>query len=309
MAETLDTVILAPLLKVLPLPTQHTPNSYHQNLIATELNIFTSHQLHIQSLLTYAARLPTKPEHNPARRLHETLKHINHSSHQRIAHLLQDLSLTHTQLESPEWPDLLKASLTAQMASQLSGAIYHSHNVRTYIALLQPDTPKSPFRKRHANAKHVLVLRLQLAPLATMLADDQAAVCKRCTLHTPDTLTHWLTECPTLAIHRDTLDIALGKWAAELDNALNLAHNTTASHRWSTLSLNQQMQALQGEIPPQLLTLFKTPPLNSDGALPTPQPLLMHNVLRKLVNIMEAYCKHTFELIRSNKKPRQYMRT
>ena len=194
------------------------------------------------------------------------------------------------------------------MTSQLSQTMYESHNIRTYMALLQPDTPKLPFRKRHANAKHVLILRLQLAPLATMLADDQAATCKRCTLNTPDTLTHWLTECPILSAHRAVLDTALGKWAAELDNALNLAHSTTISNRWSTLSLDQQIQALQGETPSQLLTLFQTPPLNTNGNPPTPQPLLTHTMLRKLVNIMEAYCKHTFDTIRANKKPRQYTR-
>ena len=159
------------------------------------------------------------------------------------------------------------------------------------------------------NARHVLLLRLQLAPLATMLADDQAALCKRCTLRTPDTIAHWLTQCPMFTTHRATLDAALGNWATELDNALNQAHNTTITHRWSTLSLEQQAQALQGETPPQLLALLKTPPQNSTGAAPAPQPMLSHTALRKLVNIMEAYCKHTFEMIRANSKPRQYTRT
>jgi len=188
----------------------------------------------------------------------------------------------------------------------LSSAIYESHNVRTYMSLLHPDTPESPFHKRHANAKHVLILRLQLAPLATMLRDDQAAACKRCPLRTPDTITHWLTECPSFTAQRVTLDAALGKWAAELDNTLNAAHNTVLSNRWTTLSLHQQAQALMGETPPQLLALFKTPALTLNATPPTPQPLLRHHMLRKLVNIMEGYCKHTFEAIRLQQKPRHY---
>ena len=87
MAEALDTAILEPLLKVLPVHTQHTLNPHHQRLIATELNLFISHQLHAQSLLSYTARLPTKPLHSPARRLYETLRHINHPSHQTITRL------------------------------------------------------------------------------------------------------------------------------------------------------------------------------------------------------------------------------
>jgi hypothetical protein len=149
---------------------------------------------------------------------------------------------------------------------------------------------------------------MQLAPLATMLSDDQAATCKRCPLKTPDTLPHWLTECPALDNHRTTFHTALMKWAKELDNALNLAHGVMIQNRWASLPLPQKIQALQGEVPPQLTALFRTPPMTANTLTPTPQPLLKHDMLRKLVNIMEAYCKHTFEAIRLHNKPRHYTR-
>jgi hypothetical protein len=306
MEESLDKTILTPLLDLLSIPSRRTLNHHHHKLIATELNILISRQQNIHSLLSYTTRLPTKPEHNPARRLHETLKHINHPSYQTISRILSDLSLSHTQMTDPGWPQLLKSSLLNQAKSQLATDIYTSHNVRMYMALLQPNTPIAPFRKRHTNAKNVLILRMQLAPLATMICDDQAAICKRCSLKTPDTLTHWLTECPTLETHRLVFHTALGHWSKELDDALNLAHNVSIHNRWASLPLPQKIQALQGEMPPQLTAIFKTPPLTAANSMQTPQPLLAHQMLRKLVNIMEGYCKHTFEAIRLHSKPRHY---
>ena len=304
MSDILDDTILQPLIKLLPIKHKlRTLKSCQHLLIAVELNILVSEQQYSHALLSYAARLPNKPAHNPARRLYETLRYENHQSHQRITGLLKDLSLDHSHMDSPSWPDVLKQQLFEQAKSQLSRAVYDSHNVRSYMALLQPDTPPSPFRRRHANAKHVLVLRLQLAPLATMLTDDQTAICTRCSLATPDTLVHWLLQCPALNVFRANLDSALGRWSTEPADSLNLAHNTNLSRRWASIPLVQQIQALQGEIPPLLLDIFKTPPLPHNTSPPTPQPLLMHNMLRRLVNTMDAYCKHTFEAIRHHAKP------
>ena len=131
-----------------------------------------------------------------------------------------------------------------------------------------------------------------------MLLDDQAAPCPRCQLSQPDTITHWLTTCPAFTQHRTTLNLQLNNWAAALDATLNVAHNRLIYNRWTTLPLNQQIQALLGEIPPLLYDIFKTPPLptHASTSIP-PQPLLTNQAMRKLVNIMEAYCKHTFTAI------------
>ena len=204
-------------------------------------------------------------------------------------------------MDQPSWPLLLRHHLRKYGLKQVQSAIYDSHNVRTYMSILQQLTPATPFRKRHANARHVLLLRLQLAPLSTMLSDDQAAPCTRCHLSQPDTITHWLTSCPALNSHRASLDHQLGNWSAALDATLNVAHNALIFNRWNALPLDQQIQSLLGEIPPLLSNIFKTPPLPAQASTTNrPQPLLAHRALRKLVNIMEAYCKHTFEAIRNS---------
>ena len=131
-----------------------------------------------------------------------------------------------------------------------------------------------------------------------MVADDQAAACTRCSLNTPDTLVHWLLHCTALTTFRMHLVSTLEYWSTDLDSALNQAHNTAISHRWAAIPLEQQIQALQGEIPPLIHAMFKSPPLIPNIPATTPQPLLMHQMLRRLVNAMDAYCKHTFIAIR-----------
>ena len=75
--------------------------SHQHHPIAVELSILISEQQQSQALLSYTARLPIKPAHNPARRLYEALRYENHQSYQHITQLLNDLSLEHSQMDSP----------------------------------------------------------------------------------------------------------------------------------------------------------------------------------------------------------------
>ena len=77
-----------------------------------------------------------------------------------------------------------------------------------------------PFHFRFRNFSAVLLVCLQLAPIATMHCDNASVPCKRCSSSPPDTLEHWLFHCPLFWRQRKDMTKNFTAWGDILDNAI-----------------------------------------------------------------------------------------
>jgi len=292
-------------------------------ILSVELDVLLSTHQQLKSLLQYTHRMPDKSPTNPARLLHKKLMEERGPHHQRIQTALLDLSLTETHMKSPLWPDLLRQQLRRHTQTNMITFV-HSTNVSTYTSLFFKDlsSTHSLFHKQYPKATHVLLLRLHLAPLATMQQDDSLATCRRCQLNIPDTISHWLLHCPALTPIRQQFLSSLKIWSESLDTTLNTRHSVSISERWSTLSLTHQLQALTGTIPTPLQSMLThSPAPQNQTHLPqpphgTPPPYQPYgscappatevtsrtdaSLLGNLVYIMNKYCKRSFAVPNHN---------
>ena len=143
--------------------------------------------------------MPQKSPLNPARKLHDTLMAEHGTDFLTIQSALTELSLRWDHMLLPSWDAVLQAQLLKQSERHML-SFSHSHNVATYTTYIHSNASpdQTLFHKTYPRATHVLLLRLQLAPLETMRQDDSLATCRRCHLHMPDTIHHWLLHCPAL---------------------------------------------------------------------------------------------------------------
>ena len=186
---------------------------------------------------------------------------------------------------------MLKTRLRLELAST------RSHVVASYLNITYAPVTDPPFHKTHKTARRVLSMRLQLGPLATMHYNLTHAACRRCTTGAPDTITHWLHECPTLLPQRQVLLRRLNNLSVKLDTFLNLKENSVLTGRWHNLPSFAQTDALLGNPNVNLIALFRIPshPLYI-AALPDTDTMNESKMLRSLVLILEGYCAHTFPI-------------
>ena len=88
------------------------------------------------------------------------------------------LSLKPIHMTSEFWTDFLTTQLTTQVKQIAHANPTHSHNIDKSRQLHEHGGyhNRKPFYRRFLNAKHVLKLRLQMAPLATHMYDDASAL-------------------------------------------------------------------------------------------------------------------------------------
>jgi hypothetical protein len=171
-----------------------------------------------------------KPTHNPAARLHAALQasQTEHDTAADIRERMEQLSLTTSMMPSKFWTDYLTTQLTKQAKRLAHSNRLSSHNIEQSRLLHTHTNDRKPFYRRFLNAKHVLKLRLQMAPLATMMYDDATALCQRC-YQGADTIQHWMWQCGALATPRLTLLLRIKAWAPLYDDSLNLSHHSSES--------------------------------------------------------------------------------
>ena len=312
MTNELNAALFLPLLLTLAGPHHDTLRPSHTQILIAELALIPIEQLYVRSRLAHEARLRVKPNHNPAARLHAALNSLpyEHDSVAYIREHMELLNLKPIHMMSEYWTDFLTTQLTAQAKQNAHANPSRSHNIDKSRQLHEHGGyhNRKPFYRRFLNAKHVLKLRLQMAPLATHMYDDASALCQRC-YQAPDTTRHWLWTCNALTTPRLILLDRIATWAALFDQAINSRGHSSAIGRWNSYSTTTQDLALQGTITKELqATLDANPiPITDPDDENAPTYTRDDTLIAKLVYILETYAKLTnrtcsLALYRSNRE-------
>ena len=295
MASELNKALFRPLLKCLAGPHFKALKQSHTPILIAELALLPIEQLYTRSLLAHEARLTFKPSHNPAARLHAAIQAspTEHDTCADIRERMEQLSLTTSMMASAFWTDHLTTQLTKQAKHIAHSNQLRSHNIDQSRQLHTHTNDHKPFYRRFLNAKHVLKLRLQMAPLATMMYDDDTALCQRC-YQAADTIQHWMWQCGALATPRLTLILRINAWAQLYDNSLNSRQHSPHTNTWNTYSQPTRDLALQGTITNEMhRTLTMNPAPMYDPALPHVTHLSDEALISKRVHVLNTYAKLT----------------
>ena len=198
-------------------------------------------------------------------------------------------------LDACAWPTILNRRLQRLTRDRLRTTLVPSHNTSQYLTLhscptLDSATP--PFHVKFRNFNAVLLLRLQLAPIATMHHDNATAQCHRCSLSPPDTIDHWLFHCPLFSRQRNAMTENLSTWADMLDNAITARTLTPQRGIWDACTSQEKISLLLGSLTgpgAAALSLQQHPCTFSNTSIPTND--VLH---RRLVFITQRYCDDTF---------------
>ena len=298
MTNELNAALFLPLLLTLAGPHHDTLKPTHTPILIAELALIPIEQLYIRSRLAHEARLRFKPLHNPAARLHAALDSLpyEHDSVAYIREQMELLSLKPIHMTSEFWTDFLTTQLTTQAKQIAHANPTHSHNIDKSRQLHEHGGYhiRKPFYRRFLNAKHVLKLRLQMAPLATHMYDDASALCQRC-YQTPDTTQHWIWSCNALNTPRLILIDRIATWAKLFDQTINSRGRSSSIGRWNSYSTTTRDFALQGTITTEMqATLDANPvPITDPDDLNAPTYVQDDTLMAKLVYILETYSKLT----------------
>ena len=295
MAPSLDPILTEPLLLSLASPSSVFPS--HTPILNLELRLPSISHIFRQSLLLHEHRLQTKPTSNPAAQLNRTLVSNNHPSQRLVNDTLTLLHLSRDDLHHPDYQTiLLNANITVTRQEESDKLI--DYVGRSYLKLLSPhDTNYPPFYKSFPHARHVLILRLQLAPLATMTTNRHNADCERCADQTPDTLDHWLLSCTSLNTPRAAFLRNLAVCADALDDTIsNLSGNPT-TQVWASAPHSQKLLFLQGSTPDYFHNALTQP--FKPQATPfhaNPDYLTAPQIHQRFVACLQTFCEAAFKL-------------
>jgi hypothetical protein len=171
------------------------------------------------------------------------------------------------------WTDILTTQLTAQAKQAAHANLLRSHNIEMSKQLHTQHSPvyDKPFYRTYLKARHVLRLRLQMAPLATLYFDDPSALCHRC-YQAPDTFQHWLWHCNALQTPRLILKARIETWAQLFDDAVNSRKCSNTTGRWHSYSaLTQDIALLRHHHNPTTNDTQRQPCPSSRPNGPTPR--------------------------------------
>ena len=176
---------------------------------------------------------------------------------------------------TPDWEDKLDDALSRYVLHTHRTHQLRSHNAHLHLRLLsQQAQGDKPFYQMHPDSRHVLMLRLQTGPLATHQYNSEFAPCRRCISRLPDTLSHFLWHCPTLAIQRQPMLRKLALWVKDM-----MTYSGQPATVWHALTPELQQNAMMGVVP---------------SFLGSEQTAGNRVLMCKLVFILETFCKLTF---------------
>ena len=219
MTASLNPILTQPLLHSLADPSAFFPS--HTPILNLELRLPSISHVFRQSLLLHEHRLQLKPTSNPTAQLNHALVTTSHPSQRLVNDTLTLLRLSRDELHHPDFQSiLLNANIAVTRQEEADKLL--DHVGRSYLQLLTSrDISYPPFYKSFPHARHVLILRLQLAPLVTMTTNRHNANCERCAAQTPDTIDHWLLSRPSLTTPRTAFLQNLAICADALDDTVS----------------------------------------------------------------------------------------
>ena len=289
MHTELTSIILAPLRAILNAHPGIGTTVMDDLTLCVELRVSGLQSLLLHADIGHSIRLRTKTDTNAAA-LYYRHRHAARPRPQDIQSTIDSMNriglsdpVTQKGACDPNWREHLSSAITVYERSEHIRTARRSHNAMAHARLIMFEPyGQTSFIDRFPGARNVLLVRLQAAPLATHRANSTTAACRRCDLVVPDSLEHFLFECPALSVAHLTRDLRLHHWSAEIDRM----YDNKFLGNWAATSLRDKLLACQGIVPPCLNAL--------NNYMPHTAIKEASYLMTKFISIMDKFYEKAF---------------